>query len=462
MRVSTLAAALISTTMMTTAASANSDMLFILDGSGSMWGQIEGVAKIQTAKDTMSKLMDDMPSDARIGLMTYGTRDKQSCKDVVSLNPLGYDRQKIKNSIADIKPLGKTPIEFALVNGISLLANTAPNDVPKSLVLVSDGIETCDGNPCSIAMTSQFSGVDMKVHVVGFDVDAKAREQLECIAKAGKGQYFDAANPQGFQDAMQAVVEVAQAEPEPEPEPVVEEPKGLTITEFFRDDFDGEELAEHWEITNPDPDSFIVENGGLLMLSTSPTPFSDESSTNLITYKGEMPDGDWDAVITFTGEMSATLNTLDLGLHKDTENFLTAKMVAGKYSACTAIGTRLTKTASGSGENIAKSYRNSSNAHCGRVPFSHENADTILNDVENKAHVLTFSKRGRSYYGSLQIEGLNLEDDTPYIGQTDQFTSLRSPGELKFAIGREAADYSGAKGEALINIDSFVINTVEE
>ena len=52
---------------------APSDILFVLDGSGSMWGQIEGVAKIDTAKKTLTRLMNDVPAEARLGFMTYGT-----------------------------------------------------------------------------------------------------------------------------------------------------------------------------------------------------------------------------------------------------------------------------------------------------------------------------------------------------------------------------------------------------
>ena len=55
------------------ASAAPSDILFVLDGSGSMWGQIEGVAKIDTAKKTLTRLMNDVPAEARLGFMTYGT-----------------------------------------------------------------------------------------------------------------------------------------------------------------------------------------------------------------------------------------------------------------------------------------------------------------------------------------------------------------------------------------------------
>ncbi|MCG8493561.1 MAG: VWA domain-containing protein, partial [Sneathiellales bacterium] len=86
------------------AAAATNDILFIVDGSGSMWGQIDGVAKIQTAKDTMTNLLDDVPSDSRIGLMTYGTNDKKSCDDVTLVNQFSTDRGAVKTALATLKP----------------------------------------------------------------------------------------------------------------------------------------------------------------------------------------------------------------------------------------------------------------------------------------------------------------------------------------------------------------------
>ena len=173
------------TALATSGFAAPSDILFVLDGSGSMWGQIQGEAKIATAKTTMVQLMDDVPTEARVGLMTYGTTSKTSCTDVSVLNTLGSSRDDIKTSINGLKPLGKTPIQRSLIEGIAVLSKAEPSDVQKSLVLVSDGIETCDGDPCAVAASSQFVGVDMKIHVVGFNVDAEARAQLECIADKG-------------------------------------------------------------------------------------------------------------------------------------------------------------------------------------------------------------------------------------------------------------------------------------
>ncbi|MFS4582473.1 vWA domain-containing protein [Phaeobacter sp. C3_T13_0] len=446
----------------TASVSATSDILFILDGSGSMWGQVEGEAKITTAQTTMRQLMDDVPAEARLGLMTYGTTSKESCEDVKVLNFLGADREELKASIGGLKPLGKTPIERSLQKALAVLVATEPTDVPKSMVLVSDGIETCDGDPCLTARISQTMGIDLKIHVVGFDVDAEAREQLECIANAGKGQYFDASNTQGLKSALQEAVVLAQTTAEPEPE-VAPEPTGPVITEFFRDDFDGDDLGDQWILTNPDPESYIVEDGALLMLSTSVSPFYDETGSNLITYTGEMPDGDWDATITFTGEMSATGNVLNFGVRKDTKNAMASAFHAANYTSCFATYAYMEKMSKGKIELERAAHRNSSNAHCWRSPFGNETRDTIVAGHEDMPSKLTLSKRGRSYFTTFEMEGLSLEDGSPYVVETDQFTALRMSGDLSFSIGRfHPRKHSKPGGEALFLIDSVVINAVEE
>ena len=302
--------------MSATAQASSTDILFILDGSGSMWGQIDKVAKITTAKDTLSRLVDDVPEGARVGLMTYGTQSKESCSDFITLNEVGSTRQDIKTSIAGITPLGKTPMALSLTLAITKLSKTEPTDRQKAVVLISDGIETCDADPCSNAALSQYLGVDMKVHVVGFDVDKEAKDQLQCIAKAGRGQYFDAADTDGFQSAMAQVVQVAQAA-EPAPEPVAVSapepepaPTGPVITEFFRADFDGEALGENFTIDNENPDNYIVEGGVLTVLSTNFGGFDAENPENLFQYTGDMPPGDWDVEIEFTGEYAARADRL--------------------------------------------------------------------------------------------------------------------------------------------------------
>ncbi|MEM7428066.1 MAG: VWA domain-containing protein [Pseudomonadota bacterium] len=442
-------------------AAAASDILFILDGSGSMNARIGNVPKIDTAKDSLTDMLAKVPADARIGLMTYGTRKKKSCDDVQVVNALGADRGAIRNSIAAVTPLGKTPIERSLIKGISTLANTQPGDVRKSLVLISDGIETCNGDPCAIAATAQHRGVDLKVHVVGFNVKGKVRAQLECIAEKGGGQYFNASDTGGFKQAMAEVVKVAQAaepapapEPAPEPEPVVAAPE---VTEFYRDDFDGEGLSEDWTVQNENADNYIVESGELTMLSTRKGWFSNGKPENLITFNRDLPKGDWDVELTFKGEYATGADRIAMGLRRDKKNFLSATYNAYNGYHCRGY-TRiiLTKMSKGKKDNEENIYRAPGGSDCGHPPAGREPWEKIRADHKEKPVRMTLSKRGRAYTATVQMLGYTMKNGKPLIVTTDKFTMLRAPGTLSFQVDRFAGS-----GETLFQIDSLVINQVK-
>ena len=264
---------------------------------------------------------------------------------------------------------------------------------------------------------------------------------------------------------MEEVVQVAQVQPEPkpEPQPVVEEPKGPVITEFFRDDFDGTELAEHWAVENANLDNFIVEGGVLTMISTSKGGFGVEKPENLISYTGELPKGDWDMVISFTGEMSSNSDRITFGLRKDDKNYLTAmyqKSFPG--TGCQKVASQLNKRSSGNDEFVAKIFRSNQN-YCYATNAIGAEEWTAIQSAHLESNVnLTLSKRGRNYITKTSMEGLTLPDGEPYIIETTQFTSLRSPGDLAFTIERAGDRFGNGSGEALFNIDSVVINTVEE
>lgn len=456
-RATAIATAFLASTLATPSALASSSIMFILDGSGSMWGQVDGISKIETAKAAMTDMLDSVPADARIGLMTYGTTSKGSCDDVVQLNALGTDRAAVKTSINALTPLGKTPIDLALLRGIATM-NAQSGDVQNSLVLVSDGIETCNGNPCKVAATAKASGVVMKVHVVGFDVDADARAQLECIARAGEGRYFNAADTNGFQQALNQVVLVAQAEPAPKPEMAE---SGPSITEFFRDDFDGDALNEVWAVENPNPDSFIVEDGFLTMLSTDQSGMAAEKPENLITYTGKLPKGDWNVDLTYIGEYGAASDRLQLGLRKSGKEYMAASYNA-KYasgSGCFFTTLELEKAAGGKSEGITEHFRSSKGQHC-QTATEFEPWEQIRADHQNNNVTLTLSKRGRAYTASVAMDGYKDADGNPVVLTTDKFTSLRSPGELSFTIDR--LDRYGVEGEVLMMIDSLVISSVDK
>jgi Ca-activated chloride channel family protein len=200
--------------------------ILVLDASGSMWGQIDGTAKITIAQQVVGTLLDTLPAGQNLGLTAYGHRTKGDCTDIETLVPAGPDtRAAIKAAVDAIKPKGKTPMTDAVIAAAESLKYT---EEAATVILVSDGIETCNPDPCAAAKALEEAGVNFTAHVVGFDVagDPQAQAQLQCLAANTGGQYRGAANAA---ELAEALTEVVAAEPEP-PAPVEPLPARLRVT----------------------------------------------------------------------------------------------------------------------------------------------------------------------------------------------------------------------------------------
>ena len=208
----------IGTTPGAPAAEAKSSLVVVLDGSGSMWGRIGAEHKIVAAKRVMREILKDVPDDVALGFVAYGHRRKGDCGDIQTIAPLGTRPAAVAAAVDRIQPTGKTPITTALRHGAGLLGST---DTPSTLVLVSDGIETCKGDPCAVAKDLKSKGVNLVVHTVGFGVGDKAAKQLQCIADAGGGNYYYAKDANQLSTALFAVrTSVVDNKPAPKPTPV--------------------------------------------------------------------------------------------------------------------------------------------------------------------------------------------------------------------------------------------------
>jgi hypothetical protein len=182
-------------------------VMLVLDASGSMWARVGGTEKIDVARDVLSRMLADLPDDMEVGLAAYGHRREKDCDDIEVLLPVGgHDRKLVERAIRGIQPRGMTPITAALDRAVqSLGAAEAPG--PTHVILVSDGKETCAGDPCALVRALRERGVQITVHVVGFDVTAEESEQLQCIADAGGGRYAAAASAADLAAALGGIRE---------------------------------------------------------------------------------------------------------------------------------------------------------------------------------------------------------------------------------------------------------------
>ncbi len=170
----------------------SANTLFILDASGSMWGQIIGKPKITIAKEVMAKLVPELSDNARIGLIAYGHRRKGDCNDVETLVELTVnDKQAVLKAVNGLNAKGKTPLTRSVNQAIDMLRS---EENSSTIILVSDGIESCGGDPCAAVKAAKASGVNFILHTVGFGLSKKESAQLQCMARAGGGEYFQANN----------------------------------------------------------------------------------------------------------------------------------------------------------------------------------------------------------------------------------------------------------------------------
>jgi Ca-activated chloride channel family protein len=172
------------------------DVLFILDASGSMKQMTGGKSQIDAAKESMAAVLKDFPEAAQVGLRVYAHRENQSdkaksCLDTELMAPLkAGGAQSIVSALSAIQPKGYTPISYSLEQARNDFSGSRESQ--KTIILLSDGEETCGGDPAATVEKLLADGFKFTLNVIGFNVDSKTRAQLEAAALAGGGQYYGA------------------------------------------------------------------------------------------------------------------------------------------------------------------------------------------------------------------------------------------------------------------------------
>ena len=194
--------------------------MLVLDASGSMWGQIGGKPKIEIAREAVASMLQSWPASQQLGLMVYGHRSKGNCADIEMLKaPGSVEKAGFQQAVNALQPKGMTPISASVRMAAEQLKFS---ERKATVILVSDGEETCHADPCALGKELEKLGVDFTAHVVGFDIDKnpKAKAQLQCLASSTGGRYLDAKDAGELNKALR---EVAQA-PTPAPAPAAPPP----------------------------------------------------------------------------------------------------------------------------------------------------------------------------------------------------------------------------------------------
>lgn len=185
-------------------------ILFIFDGSGSMHGRWQSGNKIDVAQRLMIQMLDSLNSldieNFQLALRVYGhtkPSPPQDCNDTHLEVPFGPNNfTRIKRTLRSIVPKGTTPIARSLAR--------ASSDFPECdncrniIILITDGIEECDGDPCAVSRELQRQGIILKPFVIGIGLDLEFRRTFECV-----GNYYDAADENTFREVLGVVISQA-------------------------------------------------------------------------------------------------------------------------------------------------------------------------------------------------------------------------------------------------------------
>jgi hypothetical protein len=184
------------------------DAILIMDYSNSMWGQINGVPKVDIARNIIEENFGSWNRLTNLGLLSYGHRYKNDCADIQLISPPGeLDTSIVDCFLKQAQPKGRTPLTSAIEQAASYFI---ANGKSANVILLTDGIESCDRDPCATIGALQDAGLNMTAHVIGFGVTEEEGSQLSCIDSITGGEYLTAANADALDFAFQEAIELVQ------------------------------------------------------------------------------------------------------------------------------------------------------------------------------------------------------------------------------------------------------------
>lgn len=181
------------------------NILFVLDASGSMKGEWKGTSKFELAKDILVKTIDSVSkSNQRVqfALRVFGhqfPRTVNNCKDTKLEVPFSKgNASAIQQRLNQIHPQGQTPIDFTL--------SQALNDFPDStstnaIILITDGNETCGGNLCDLASKMEARHIALRPFIVGLGLNDSLKKKFDCL-----GNFYDVQDEDMLTSTMKVVI----------------------------------------------------------------------------------------------------------------------------------------------------------------------------------------------------------------------------------------------------------------
>lgn len=262
-------------------------ILFVFDGSQSMMGFWESDRKINIARRTLISIIDSLQhlDNVQMALRVYGHQSPvppQDCSDTRLEVPFAKgNASRIRQELRYINPKGTTPI----ANSLQRAAGDFPSecvDCRNIIILITDGIEACDGDPCEVSYELQKQGIILKPFVIGIGIDEGFKETFDCI-----GYYYNAADEERFSEVMEVVI--SQALNSTTAQVNLLDSKGLPtetdVNMTFYDQFSGKVMHNYMHTMNHRgvPDTLVLDHliTYKLRVNTIPPVFVEDIKVNV-------------------------------------------------------------------------------------------------------------------------------------------------------------------------------------
>jgi len=230
--------------------------ILILDCSGSMAAKIDGRSRMVIAREAVSELINGLNPNIELGFMAYGHRRKNDCKDIeLLISPEQSNPAKVLEFLPKLQPVGMTPLCASVEQAAEALKFV---EQKASVILVSDGEETCGGDPTALGKMLHAKGIDFQTHVIGFGLKGEQETALRSLAKETGGKYFSAADAATLKSSLNsAMSEVAKPLPAatpvpiPTPKPTPVEPPGIRARAFDKEGMPPISKDLRWDLKRP-------------------------------------------------------------------------------------------------------------------------------------------------------------------------------------------------------------------
>src|SRR5690606_8134951 len=163
-----------------------------------------GVTKVEVARQVLAEYFHSRDGDQPLAVLAYGHRRRGDCADIELVAPSGiHDAGALAQRLAGIHPRGMTPIAASLRMAAAQIPPTAER---ADIILVTDGLETCDADPCAVAAELAAQGLSIRAHVVGFGLTVDEAQALACITEQTGGLLL---RPQSGSELAAALANIA-------------------------------------------------------------------------------------------------------------------------------------------------------------------------------------------------------------------------------------------------------------